>query len=205
MRVPETPPFGNPGGVLVGGPANLDLCRRPWAESAVAVAVELLPGCPQRLGNEAAKPAPCRIGKPALRGLRTLPPARGTVARAADTRAARPQSAKSALLSSPSQSERNGRANLLLVDRTAYAVVLRSSETLSPAHAGLFSPLDFLCRERYLPHPSHESQLMSRLAIAITIPVAHPAKHKNSRRSLRRKAILAPTLASPCWIHPDTR
>ena len=33
---------------------------------------------------------------------------------------------------------------LLFVDRTAYAVVLRSSEILSPAHAGLFSPLDFL-------------------------------------------------------------
>jgi hypothetical protein len=33
------------------------------------------------------------------------------------------------------------------VDRTAYAVVLRSSEILSPAHAGLFSaPRDFLCR-----------------------------------------------------------
>jgi hypothetical protein len=44
--------------------------------------------------------------------------------------------------------------------------------------------------------PSHDSQL-SKLAIAITIPVAHAAKHKNSRRSLRRKAILAPTLAFP--------
>src|SRR5262245_48183929 len=54
-----------------------------------------------------------------------------------------------------------------------------------------------------LPHPSHDSQL-SRLAIAITIPVTHAAKTENSRRSLRRKAILAPPSASPCRTHPDT-
>src|SRR5262245_16245507 len=54
-----------------------------------------------------------------------------------------------------------------------------------------------------LPHPSHDSQL-SRLAIAITIPVTHAAKTENSRRSLRRKAILASPSASPCRTHPDT-
>jgi hypothetical protein len=53
------------------------------------------------------------------------------------------------------------------------------------------------------PHPSRDCQL-SRLAIAITIPVTHTAKAENSRRSLRRKAMLAPPLASPCWTHPDT-
>src|SRR5262245_29573249 len=34
------------------------------------------------------------------------------------------------------------------------------------------------------PHPSHDSQL-SRLAIAITIPVTHAAKAENSTRSIR--------------------
>src|SRR5262245_1507521 len=36
-----------------------------------------------------------------------------------------------------------------------------------------------------LPHPSHDSQLMSRLAIAITIPVTHAVKTENSTRSVR--------------------
>jgi hypothetical protein len=43
----------------------------------------------------------------------------------------------------------DGRASLLFVDRTVYAVLRRSSETLSPAHAGLFlPPLDFLGRDQ---------------------------------------------------------
>src|SRR5262249_54444498 len=53
---------------------------------------------------------------------------------------------------SPSHGERNGRATLLFVDRTVYAVVRRPPETLSPAHAGpFFAPLDFLPRERKKP------------------------------------------------------
>src|SRR5262245_22564113 len=54
-----------------------------------------------------------------------------------------------------------------------------------------------------LPHPSHDSQL-SRLAIAITIPVSHVAKAKNSTKSVRIVGIPTPPLASPCWTHPDT-
>jgi hypothetical protein len=42
-----------------------------------------------------------------------------------------------------------------------------------------------------LPHPSHDSQLMSRLAIAITIPVTHTAKAENSTKSV--KSVGTPT------------
>src|SRR5262249_10496503 len=48
----------------------------------------------------------------------------------------------------PSHSERNGRASLLFVDRTAYVVVRRSSETFSPAHAGPFLRRSTSCVER---------------------------------------------------------
>jgi hypothetical protein len=49
----------------------------------------------------------------------------------------------------------------------------------------------------YFPHPSHDSQLMSRLATTITMLVMSTAKQENSRRSLTRKRILAPSLCLP--------
>src|SRR5262249_28300176 len=57
----------------------------------------------------------------------------------------------------------------------------------------------------FSPIPSPGSCLMlrylSRLAIAITIPVTHPAKHTTSRRSLRRKGMRA-SPQPPRTAHP---
>src|SRR5262249_39191132 len=52
--------------------------------------------------------------------------------------------------------------------------------------------------------PSRHSQLMSRLATTITIPVMSTAKQEKSRRSLRRKRISSPPpLTSPMHGHLD--
>ena len=57
----------------------------------------------------------------------------------------------------------------------------------------------------YFPHPSHDSQLISRLATTITMLVMSKAKQENSRRSLTRTRILAHPLCLPlCSVHVDT-
>src|SRR5262249_54086964 len=54
------------------------------------------------------------------------------------------------------------------------------------------------------PRPSHDNQLMSRLATTITMLVMSTAKQENSRRSLTRKRISRLPFASLCSIHVDT-
>ena len=51
--------------------------------------------------------------------------------------------------------------------------------------------------------PSHDSQL-SKLAIAITIPVTHVAKTENSTRSVTSVGIPTPPLCLPVQLHLDT-
>jgi len=79
---------------------------------------------------------------------------------------------------------------------------MRTFDGFPPKHSapltrGFFCRRSTSCVETKLPyfaHPSHDSQLMTRLAATITIPVMSTAKQENSRRSLRRKRIRSPPL-----------
>ena len=82
---------------------------------------------------------------------------------------------------------------------------MRSSD-VPPKHSapltwGFFCRRSTSCVETKLPysaHPSHDSQLMTRLAATITIPVMSTAKQENSRRSLTRKRIDRLPFNLPC-------